>query len=136
MAITLSTAARNAAANAISDLIDVGGTTNPEGRLRIMTAATAGTTLVTVPFAIAAPGAFAAASNGSAASNGAISAVATATGTASHFDIIDRGGAIIISGTVSASGGGGDIILSRTAITSGDTISFAAGAITFTVPAT
>ena len=47
-------------------------------------------------------------------------------GTVTKFEAKSSGSAVIFQGTVTATGGGGDIILSSTAIGAGDTISISA----------
>lgn len=66
----------------------------------------------------------AAASSGSKAKSGTWQdASADATGTAAHFRIYDSGGTTChIQGTVTASGGGGDLTLDNTSINSGQTV--------------
>ena len=56
---------------------------------------------------------------------------ANATGTAAVARIKDSNGTVIVDGlTVTASGGGGDIIIGSTAITSGQAVSLTSGTIT------
>ena len=56
---------------------------------------------------------------------------ANATGTAAVARIKDSDGNVIVSGlTVTASGGGGDIIIGSTSITSGQAVSLTSGTIT------
>lgn len=66
----------------------------------------------------------AAASSGSKAKSGTWSDTsANATGTAGHFRVKDSGGTTChIQGTVTATGGGGDLTLDSTSITSGQTV--------------
>lgn len=66
----------------------------------------------------------AAASSGSKAKSGTWSDTsANATGTAGHFRFKDSGGTTChIQGTVTATGGGGDLTLDSTSITSGQTV--------------
>jgi hypothetical protein len=60
-----------------------------------------------------------------------LSATASATGTAAKAELRDNAGNVIVSGlTVTASGGGGDIIISSTSITSGQTVQVTSGTIT------
>lgn len=60
-----------------------------------------------------------------------LSAVASATGTAAKAELRDNAGSVVVGGlTVTASGGGGDIIISSTAITSGQTVQVTSGTIT------
>jgi len=66
----------------------------------------------------------AAASSGSKAKSGTWNDTsADATGTAAHFRIYDSGGTTChIQGTVTATGGGGDMTLDNTSIASGQTV--------------
>lgn len=55
---------------------------------------------------------------------------ANATGTASWFRIVDSDGNCAVDGTVTATGGGGDLTLSSTSITSGGTVTITSFTIT------
>lgn len=128
MAITLATAARNAACDGIVDLVD-GGT--GAGSLEIKSAAStvAGTNEVAT-LAFSNP-AFGAASSGTATAN-AISDDTSATGgTASDYTVFDGDSAAIWQGSVGTSGA--DLNLSSTTIGAGDTVSVSS--FTLTVPA-
>jgi hypothetical protein len=80
--------------------------------------------------------AFGAASSGTATANAnAISndTAADATGTATFFRVVESDGTTIAwQGTVSASGGGGDLILTPAAVVAG--VQIAITSLTFTVP--
>lgn len=118
----ISTAARNAAANGIVDLIDGG---SGAGTIQIRTGAPptnvadadSGTLLATLTFS---DPAFGNADTGTATADTitADSAIDN-TGTAGHFRIKDSDGTTIAQGTVTATGNGGDITF--------DSISFVAG---------
>jgi hypothetical protein len=116
MALTHATNTKNAAADAVVDRIDLGSGT-ATGILRIMTAADA--TLVDLPFSNPA---FGAAAAGVATASAITTTAATGTGTAAKFAIRDRDGNVVVSGTVTATGGGGDITLDSTSITSGQNV--------------
>lgn len=65
----------------------------------------------------------AAASGGSKAKAGTWSGTASGTGTAGHFRIKDNAGSTChMQGTVTATGGGGDMTLDNTSIASGQTV--------------
>lgn len=65
----------------------------------------------------------AAASSGSKAKSGTWSATAAASATAAHFRIKDSGGTTChIQGSVTATGGGGDMTVDNTSINSGQTV--------------
>ncbi len=120
MALTHVTALRNTLANAIKTAADA-GTTDANGDLQIATSSAFTTILATLNFANPA---FATAASGTITANAIASDTNAAnTGTAANFRIRDRDNAEVLRGTVSATGGGGDIQLSSTAITAGDTVS-------------
>lgn len=123
MAFQFSTAARNAALDAIET------TAGASCILRIRTgsapancaASRSGTVLATINL----PSDWlAAASSGSKAKSGTWEDTsADATGTAAHFEIMDSGGTTChIQGTVTATGGGGDMTLDNTSIAPGQTV--------------
>ena len=127
MAVTLPTATRNAACNAVVDLVD-GGSAHPHGILRIGTTAM-GTILAQLDmsnpaFGNAAVGVATAAaiSDDTSADN---------TGTAAAFDLIDRDAVQVMQGSVGTSGQ--DINLNTVSITAGDTVSITS--LTVTMPA-
>jgi len=71
------------------------------------------------------------ASNGAVSKLGTWSATASAGGTAGHFRIKDSTGTTVhIQGTVTATGGGGDMELDNTNIASGQTVTINAFSIT------
>lgn len=127
MAITHSTAARNAAADAVVDLIDAGAT-DANGDL-VLIASAGPTDLATL--AMSNP-AFGAAASGVASAN-AISDDTNAAGggDADSFEIRDLDNATVISGTVTATGGGGDIELDNVTINNGDTVTMSTTSPTF-----
>jgi hypothetical protein len=124
--IRISDAARNAAASAIAALVDGGVAA---GHLRIYTGpqpatvATAPSGTLLLDFTLSDP-AYAAAAGGSAVLDvtPAVSAVAGATGTAGWFRLGDSTGAGVVDGSVTATGGGGNLELVTDAITSGVTV--------------
>lgn len=114
MAITLSTAARNAACDAVVDLIDAGA---GAGILRIRASTT---TLCDVTLS---DPAFGAAATGIATAAGLpLSGAASATGTADNFQVLDSNSNVVFSGTVTATGGGGDCTVDNTSIANGQTV--------------
>ncbi|MBA3622954.1 MAG: hypothetical protein H0W48_00490 [Methylibium sp.] len=123
MAITPSTAARNAAVNAVAALINAGGA----GKLRIFTAAF-GTLLVELTFSNPA---FGVASSGTATAAAITSGTATATGTAAVLRVVDGAGATVFDGTVGTSGA--DLIMATTSIVALAEVS--ASSLTLTLPA-
>ena len=77
--------------------------------------------------------AFGAASNGVATLSDPVAVTAVATGTATHFRASDSTPTVRFDGSVTATGGGGDLTLATTSITSGLSIDVTGG--TITVPA-
>lgn len=125
MAITITTTSRNAACDAIVDLIDVGGA----GTLKIYTAAF-GTLLATLTFSATA---FGSAATG-VATAAAITAdsSADANGTAATFRFYSGGAVEILSGAVNTSGS--DLNFNTVGWSIGDNISVSS--FTVTMPAT
>lgn len=122
---TISTAARNAACNAIVDLLDV-GTTDANGDLVIMTSGD----VEVATLALSNP-AFGAAATGVATAS-AISSDTNATGgTAALFKMQDRDNTEVFRGSVGTSGA--ELNLSSVAIGAGDTVSVSS--FTVTMPA-
>jgi len=132
MAITLTDAVRNAACNAIVDLVDAGA---GAGTLEIKSAAstTAGVNEVaTLTFSTTAFGAAGASVQGRADADTITPDTAAAGGTAGFYTVFDSNNLAIWQGTVAASGA--DLNLSSVTITGGDTVSVSS--FTLTVPAT
>lgn len=117
MAITHTTTARNGLANYLVDLLDA-GTTDAQGDLVIMTAADG--EIAVLPLSNPAFGAAVA----GVAPAGTITDDTTAlAGTAALFKLQDRDNVEVVRGTVTATGGGGDIELTSINIGAGDTVS-------------
>lgn len=135
MAVRLSTAARNALANAIETLVDVDA---GAGTIKIYTGsqpatadtAASGTLLATV---VLADPAFGSASSGVITGTDPASVTAVATGTAGWWRMADNSGDTVIDGNVTATGGGGDMTLSSTSIVSGGAVDITS--LTVTMPA-
>lgn len=116
----ISTAAQNAAGQAVTDLLNGGTLKIYTGTSPGVNNAATGTLLGTLTLSATAFGAWSA---GSATANTITGdSAADATGTAGYFRALSSGGAAIIDGTISASGGGGELILNSTAITEGASI--------------
>ncbi|MEO3922706.1 hypothetical protein ABGB07_02305 [Micromonosporaceae bacterium B7E4] len=139
MATRISTAARNASADAIVALINGG---SGAGVLRIYTgtqpagpgSSPTGTLLVSCTLS---DPAFAGAVSGSAALDvtPSVTASATADGTAGWFRLLDSTEAAstglgVLDGSVTATGGGGELTLATTTITTGLTVTITAGTVT------
>jgi hypothetical protein len=73
----------------------------------------------------------AAASGGTKSKSGLWEVAAIATGTAAHFEIMDSGGTVCHhQGSVTATGGGGDVTVASVSITSGITVTFSSFVLT------
>jgi hypothetical protein len=136
--LRLATTARNAAADAVVDRLDV-GTLTAAGKFQIRSGTmpadpqtappTDSSVLATVVLANPAAGA---AASGAATITDPAAVTADATGTATWARFLDRDNATVMDCDVTATGGGGAITLSTTSLSSGVTVDM--GAITFTVP--
>lgn len=116
MALVHTAAARNAATNAVVDLLDIGAGTN--GTLEILTSAD----VVLATFTLDAT-AFGASAAGVATMGGLPKTVAAgATGTAAKYFIKDQDGTEVWRGTVTATGGGGDATIDNVSIVSGQNV--------------
>lgn len=131
MAWGLATSARNAACDAVVDLIDAGagaGTMQIRSGTRPASPAdtATGTLLATVTFA---DPAFGNASTGAATCTDPAAVTAVGTGSATWCRIFDSNAAVVMDGTVTTTGGGGDVTLASVAIVSGDLIDLTGGQI-------
>ena len=117
MAVTKSTAARNAACNAVVDILDT-GSTDATGDLILQTSGN-----VTVATLTLSNPAFGNASSGTATANAITSDTNAVGGTVAKAALRDRDNNQTILGSVTASGGGGDFIISNTSVGAGDTVS-------------
>ncbi len=129
MTVHLANATARVACDAINALIDAGG---GAGKLQIYSGtrpataddAPSGTLLVEFAFAATAFGASAQVGNGATATANAIASVtAAATGTATWFRVLAFDDDVIFDGSVTATGGGGDLQLSTVSIAAGIDVS-------------
>jgi hypothetical protein len=129
MALTVSAVAAQAMASALATDIGAASTIEIRSGSKPATPETAasGTLLATVAIS----GSFTA-SGGSITAADPASVTVAASGTAGYFRLKTSGGTAKIDGTVTASGGGGDMQLSTTSLVSGGTVDL--GVPTFTVP--
>lgn len=128
MALSISNAAAKAAVDALTLLCDGGATTNASAHIKIYsgsvptdadTALGAQTLLAELPMSNPAFAASTDLNPGARATAGAITddTVADNTGTASFFRIVNRSGTtVILQGSVTATGGGGDLTLNTVSI--------------------
>lgn len=126
MAITHSTAARDGIADYVTGQLDV-GSTNPNGQLVLQTSGD-----VEVATLNMSATAFGASSSGVATANSITDDTNATGGTVAKFVLNDRDNNTVISGTVTATGGGGDIELSSTSIAAGESVSISS--MTYTAP--
>ena len=131
MAIGLATSARNAACNAVVDLLDVSapGTIQIRSGTRPATPNTTATGTLLATVTLANP-AFGSASSGVATLTDPASVTGAAAGTASWFRALDGASAAVMDGDVTATGGGGDLTLNTTTISVGLTVDITGGTIT------
>lgn len=116
MAVTHAQAAKQAATNAVVDLIDVGAGSN--GTLEILDGAS-----VLVEFDLDEPAFGAADANGVATAAAIAPAAATGAGTADGWRVKDKDGDVIFSGDAAQSPGSGEeLLLDNTNIAIGQTV--------------
>ncbi|WP_433252876.1 hypothetical protein ACQPYK_08590 [Streptosporangium sp. CA-135522] len=133
MAIRLPTTVRNIAVDAVVDLLDAGsGAATIEVRTGSQPAsadsAATGTLLAT--FTLADP-AFGAASSGTATLAGTPrSTTGAAAGSAGWFRAKDSSGTTVFDGSITATGGGGDLELNTVTISVGVTVNLTGGTVT------
>ena len=118
MTISHSTSARNSLADQIDTLVN-GGSTDPQGDLVLIESAGPSDL---VEFNLQDP-AFGAASSGTITLQGTtISTTADAAGTVDQFEVRDKDNSVIYSGTVTSTGGGGDLEMDNTTVTNGQSV--------------
>lgn len=121
MTIHLANSARNASTDGVVDLLDAGpgaGTIDIRSGTQPATANDAATGSLLATVTLADP-AFGASSTGTATGTDPAAVTASGTGTASWFRAKDSTGATVFDGSVSATGGGGDMQLSSTSLSTG-----------------
>jgi len=114
MALTHVTAVRNTLANAINTAVNAG---SAAGKLVIMTSGDA--EVATLTFS---DPAFGSADAGAITANAITSDTDATGGTAALFKVTDSDNTEVYRGTVTATGGGGDLTLSSLVIGAGDTV--------------
>ena len=124
MPITLNTALKNTLLDGIDTVFNSGTLTIRTGAAPGAGNAATGTVLAT----IALPAdAFAAASGGTKALQGTWQDLsADASGTAQHFRLVNAGATQVLEGTVTATGGGGDMQLDNTSLNAGQQVNITA----------
>ena len=116
MAVTHPVDVRNGVANYVVDLIDNGGA----GTIVFQDGNVSDSDIATLTFSATA---FGAAANGIATAAAITDDTDCNAGTVTKFTVFSGANDSAFTGSVTATGGGGDIILSSVAIGSGDTIS-------------
>ena len=131
MALQLSVSVRNARLDAIESTISTSAVMKIRSGSVPADCATADSGTVLASLTLPSDW-LAAASSGSKAKSGTWQdASADATGTAAHFRIYDSGGTTChIQGTVTATGGGGDLTLDNTSIASGQSVTITSFSLT------
>jgi len=116
MAVTHPTDVRNDISDLVVDKIDAGGA----GTIQFQDGSQSDSDIATLTFSATA---FGNAANGIATAAAITDDTDCNAGTVSKFTVFSGAGDSCFTGSVTATGGGGDIILSSTAIGQGDTIS-------------
>jgi len=116
MALTHTTPSRNAVADACVDLVDA-GVADPQGDLVFMTVGDVNVALLNMSNP-----AFGSAAIGVATAAAIADDPSAAGGTIAKFKLQDRDNAEILQGSVTATGGGGDIELSSVVIAATDSV--------------
>lgn len=119
MPITLNTTLKNTLLDGIDAVFNSGTCVLYTGAAPGATNAATGTVLATMTLGA---DSFAAASAGSKAKNNTWTVTAAAAGIAGYFRLINSGATQVLEGTVTATGGGGDIVLDNTNIAVGQTV--------------
>jgi hypothetical protein len=128
MAVTLNTALKNTLLDGLDSAFNNGTLTIRTGAPPGAGNAATGTALATITLPA---DAFAPASGGTKAAQGTWQdASADASGTAGHYRLVS--GSLVLEGTVTATGGGGDLELDNTSVASGQQVTITAFSLTST----
>lgn len=132
MATRLPNTRRNAIVDSMVDALDAGsgpGTVQIRAGSQPATADTAATGTVLATVVLGDP-AFGSAATGSASANAIATVAAGQSGTAGWFRSLDSNGATVLDGSVTATGGGGDMELNNTSIASGQNVDITSWTVT------
>lgn len=132
MTLTLATAVRNALADLLADSVDAGsgaGTIQIRSGTRPADPNTTATGTLLATVTLIDP-AFGSASSGACTLSNPAAVTAVATGTATWFRALDSDANAKFDGRVTATGGGGDLTLTSTSITSGQSVDITGGTLT------
>lgn len=135
MSLTLSTTARNAMCDALVDLLDAGtgaGTIQIRSGTRPANPNTAATGTLLATVTLIDP-AFGGSATGVATLADPAAVTAAASGTATWFRALDSNSNAVMDGRVTATGGGGDLELATTSLTSGLSVDITGGTVTMPV---
>jgi len=130
VALRLAVAARDAAADAVVDRLDAGsgaGTVQVRTGSQPATADDAATGTLLATITLGDPAFGAAASGTALVASTPRSGTAVATGTAGWFRARDSDGNTVFDGSVTATGGGGDLTLATTSIVTGADVRITSG---------
>lgn len=131
MTIQLSTAVRNARLDAIETAIGTAAVVKIRTGAQPANCATADSGTVLVSYTLASDWAAAASGASKAFSSTPISGTASDTGTAAHYRVYASDGTTChMQGTVTATGGGGDMTVDNTSITNGQAVNITGWTIT------
>jgi hypothetical protein len=131
MTIQLSTAVRNARLDAIETAIGVSAIVKIRTGAPPATPATADSGTVLASYSLASDWAAAASSGSKSFSSTPLSVTASGTGTAGHYRVYASDGTTChMQGTITATGGGGDMTIDNTSINSGQTTNITSWSIT------
>lgn len=122
MTVQFSTTVRNAMLDSIETAIGTAAKLEIRSGSAPASPAAANSGSVLVSYTLASDWAAGASSGSKAFNNTPISGTAGATGTATYFRIYSSGNTCHWQGTVTATGGGGDMTLDNTSIASGQTV--------------
>lgn len=129
-AVTHSTPIRNSLADLVVDALDSGAGSPSNGVLVFTVGGSPNTEVATLQFGLPA---FGAAAAGTATANAITADPDASGGTIAAFEARDSSGQMKFQGSVTATGGGGDITLNSVTISAGQTVSMTS--LTYTAPA-
>lgn len=131
MAVQLSVAVRNARLDAIETAVGVSAKLQMYSGSMPANCATAASGTKLLEDALASDWAANASSGSKALNSTPIAGTALATGTAGYFRLVDSTGATChMQGTITATGGGGDMTIDNTSIASGQTVNVTSFSVT------
>lgn len=131
MTVQRSTAVRNARLDAIETTIGTSAKLRIYSGAQPANCAAARTGTLLVEYSLASDWAAAAASGSKAFNSTPISGTASGTGTAGHYAIMDSAGTTCHEqGSVTATGGGGDVTIDNTSIVSGQAVNVSGWTVT------